>query len=135
MKYFFYTVMLSVFLSANEQIDQNIKEAQSIDELTRQMNQAPKQYRHRHIQAIKERSMYENQEKRKLTMQSLEKKNKEMIANEHINALTGYNGGNNASSNAHSNSSGGSGSGSGSGSGGHGGGNGRGGGNGNGGGK
>ena len=73
-------------LFGGDAVDEEIQTAPTIDDLTTRMNRAPKQYRHRYIQAIKERSAYEAQAKRKSTLEALEK-SKEEIATEHINAL------------------------------------------------
>lgn len=89
MRVFITIIMCVLFLHCEDAIDSDIQNTQSIDELTHKMYQAPKQYRHRYIQAIKERTLLENQERRTQVMQMLNEKNAEETANEQINALTG----------------------------------------------
>lgn len=117
MKRFFLGLSFAVCLYAEDLIDQEIKNTSTIDDLTTKMNNAPKQYRHRYIQAIKERSADENQAKRALAMQALQE--------HHVNTLTGKNESSNSTSGNGTSSGGGSsgsGNGNGNGNGGHGGG-------------
>ena len=119
MKRFFLGLSFVACLYAEDLIDQEIKNTSTIDDLTTKMNNAPKQYRHRYIQAIKERSADENQAKRALAMQALQE--------HHVNTLTGKNeststvSGNGNTSGGESSGSG-NGNGNGNGNGGHGGG-------------
>lgn len=85
-----------LYASDEAQIEEDITKTQSIDELTTKMQYAPRQYRHRYIQAIKERVMQENQAKRQQLMQSL---SNEDVATQHINALSGNRQGSSASGN------------------------------------
>jgi len=114
-KRLFLGLSFAACLYAEDIIDQEIQNSSTIDELTTKMNNAPRQYRHRYIQAIKERSADENQAKRALAMQSLQE--------QHVNRLTGKNESTSTvSSNGTTSGGGNTGSGSGNGSGGHGGG-------------
>ena len=119
MKRFFLGLSFAVCLYAEDVIDQEIQNTSTIDDLTTKMNNAPRQYRHRYIQATTERSADENQAKRALAMQALQE--------HHVNTLTGKNeststvSGNGNTSGGESSGSG-NGNGNGNGNGGHGGG-------------
>lgn len=102
---FLYTTLLCAFDDTS--IDADIANAQSVDELVAKMQQAPKEFRHRYIDAITEKTSMHNQQKRELLAQ-------EMI--DQINAQKAQEGG--LTGNSNGNSGGGAGSGSGSGKGG-----------------
>lgn len=66
MKYLVWLGWLTLELFALDENDVNheIQNSQNMEELTTHMQRAPRQYRHRYIQAIKERARVENETKR-----------------------------------------------------------------------
>jgi uncharacterized membrane protein YgcG len=99
---FFLSLSVSVWAMDESDVEREIATTRSVEALSQKMENAPKQYRHRYLEAIKALVVEENTAKREAMMQSL--------------TGSGRGGGGNAG--------GGSGSGSGSGGGGKGGGNG-----------
>lgn len=104
-----------VYAFDDNSVKADIAEAQSVEALVSKMQQAPKEFRHRYIEAITEKTSLHNQQKRELlTQEMIDQINAEKAQEDRqINSLTGNNHGGNAS---------GSGGSSGSGSGGKGGG-------------
>ncbi|WP_263832672.1 hypothetical protein [Sulfurospirillum oryzae] len=112
----FCLLVLCLYALDENDVAQEIQNAKTIEELSTQMQNAPRQYRHRYIQAIKERARIENEAKREQMMSTLNAEKNEDVTTQQINALTGR-GSNGNSSSASSGACNGSGSGSGSGSG------------------
>ena len=112
--------LLAFHLQAQEDtaISQEIQKTQSIDELNTQMQNAPRQYRHRYIQAIKERTRIENEAKREQLLFEISTKKSDDITTQQINALTGNRGNGNSNDGACNGSGNGNGSGGGKGGGG-----------------
>lgn len=77
MKYLSILVWISVMLYAMDEADveREIAIALSVEELSTKMQEAPKQYRHHYINAIKKRVSEENEMKRVQMMESLTGKN------------------------------------------------------------
>lgn len=124
MKYTLLFCLLTLQLYALDEHDitQEIQNTQNMEELTTQMHYAPRQYRHRYIQAIKERARVENEAKRQQLMSELSAEKSEEIQTQQINTLTGRNtNGNSSSSSAGSCNGSGKGGNSGNGKGGGGG--------------
>lgn len=73
MKYLSILVWISVMLYAMDEADveREIATASSVEELSTKMQEAPKQYRHRYVNAIKKRVSEENEMKRVQMMESL----------------------------------------------------------------
>lgn len=119
MKYATLAILLMVHLYAfNEKdVEQEIQTSKSIEELTTHMISAPKQFRQRYIQAIKERARIENEAKREQLMSDLNAEKSEDVQTQQINALTGRNSNANSSTGAGKGKGGSSGNGKGGGGG------------------
>jgi len=92
---------LQLYALDDNDITQEIQKTQNMEELTTQMHSAPRQYRHRYIQAIKERARVENEAKREQLMSELSAEKREEIQTQQINTLTGRNAnGNNSNASA-----------------------------------
>ncbi|ATB69398.1 hypothetical protein SJPD1_1288 [Sulfurospirillum diekertiae] len=100
MKYtmIFCLLTLQLYALDDNDITQEIQKTQNMDELTTQMHSAPRQYRHRYIQAIKERARVENEAKREQLMSELSAEKSEDIQTQQINTLTGRSSNSNSSS-------------------------------------
>lgn len=122
----FCLLVVCLFALDENDVAEEIQKTKSIEELSTQMQYAPRQYRHRYIQAIKERTRIENETKRKQLMSALNAEKSEDIPTQQINTLTGR-GSNTNSSSASSGACNGSGKGGNGGNGGKGGGGGKGG--------
>lgn len=116
--------LLIIMASALYAFDENsvkadIAEAQSVEALVSKMQQAPKEFRHRYIEAITEKTSLHNQQKRELlTQEMIDQINTEKAKeNAHVTGLTGGGNGSGSGSGTGSGSGGSSGSGSGSGGG------------------
>lgn len=117
-------VIVSALYAFDEtNVKADIAEAQSVEALVAKMQQAPKAFRHRYIEAITEKTSLHNQQKRELlTQEIIDQINAEKAReNAHVTGLTGG-GGNGSGSSSGSNGGSGSGSGGGKGNGGRGGG-------------
>lgn len=91
--------VLQLFALDDNDITQEIQNTQSMEELTTRMQYIPQQYRHRYIQAIKERARVENEAKREQLMSELNTEKSSEIQMQQINTLTGRSSnGNSASS-------------------------------------
>ena len=126
MKYLLITmVFLCHFLYAFDEasIKADIDSSSTIDELIMHMQKVPRHYRHYYIDAIKERSALNNQQKRESKIQELlEQQNNKTQEENAINTLTGSGRGNsNPNGSGTGTGNGGNGSGAGGGSGGGGG--------------
>lgn len=86
-----------LFAQEDTTISEEIQKTKNIDELNTQMQNAPRQYRHRYIQAIKERARAENEAKREQLLSHLNAEKAEDIGMQQINALTGRNNKDNSS--------------------------------------
>lgn len=110
-------VIVSVLYAFDEtQVNADIAQAQSVEALVSKMQQAPKEFRHRYIEAITEKTSLHNQQKRELLTQEMIDQINAEKGNVHTTGLTGGGNGNGAGG------SNGSGSGGGKGNGGRGGG-------------
>lgn len=115
---FLWILMASVVFAFDENsVKTDIAEAQSVEALVSKMQQAPKEFRHRYIEAITEKTSLHNQQKRELlTQEMIDQINAEKAQeNRHINGLTGSNNGGNGSGSGSGGGKGGGGSGSGGG--------------------
>ena len=120
MKYATFALLLMVHLYAFDEkdVEQEIQTSKSIEELTTHMISAPRQFRQRYIQAIKERARIENEAKREQLMSDLNAEKSEDVQTQQINALTGRNSNANSSTGAGKGGSSGNGKGGGGGKGG-----------------
>jgi len=98
MKLWVLLLLMNIIYASDESlIQEDITKANNVDELTLKMQNAPRRYRYRYIQAIKDRVRLENQTKRQQLMQSL---TDDDIATQHINALSGGSSGTGGNSNS-----------------------------------
>lgn len=127
MKYTLLTCLFALQLYALDENDiiQEIQNTKSIEELSTQMQHAPRQYRYHYIQAIKERTRIDNEAKRQQFMSEVSAEKNENIQIQQINSLTGKNTNTNNATRSSSDSCNGSGKGGNNAGGGHGGGKGR----------
>lgn len=99
----FCLLVLCLYALDENDVVQEIQNTKSIEELSTQMQYAPRQYRHRYIQAIKERARIENEAKREQLMSTLNAEKSEDIQTQQINALTGRSSNGNSSGSCNGN--------------------------------